>query len=52
LGGDEFLEFAAWALRRDAPARRRRTSAAAGGSSGPGAEDFVLEARITKLLPF
>ncbi len=29
LGGNAFLEFAAWALRRDGPARRRRAAAVA-----------------------
>lgn len=105
FGGDDFLEFAAWALRRDAPAhgmgalahgmgapaRRRRSAAgpvpgraaeavldhpfllraseaelldyapvleralgdaAAGGPSGPDANDYVLEVRVTRLLPF
>lgn len=91
LGGTDFLEFAAWALRREAPARRRRTAvvpvpaasgaamldhpfllraseaelldyapyleralgdAAARGSKGPDVEDYVLEVRFTRLLPF
>lgn len=93
LGGDDFLEFAAWALRRDAPARRRRAAivpgpspaaggaavldhpfllraseaellgyspyleralgdAAAHGTKGLDAEDYVLEVRVTRLLPF
>lgn len=92
LGGEDFLEFAAWALRRDAPLRRRRPAAPAevpaagveavldhpfllraserelldyapylaralgdaGAQDAPrdGAQDYVLEVRITRLLPF
>ena len=87
LGGDDFLEFAAWALRRDAPGRRGKPrpacaavgepvldhpfilraseaelldyatyleralrDACAGGTKD--GDDYAVEVRVTKLLPF
>lgn len=55
LGGTDFLEFAAWALRRDAPARRRRAPALpAPAARGTPVLDhpFLLRASEAELLDY
>lgn len=54
LGGDEFLEFAAWALRRDAPPKRRTKPLPARAGSGEPLLDhpFLLRASEAELLDY
>ena len=54
FGGDDFLEFAAWALRRDAPPRRRGKALPAPAGSGEPVLDhpFLLRASEAELLDY
>lgn len=55
LGGDAFLEFAAWALRRDAAPRRRRPApapVAAGDGEAVLDHPFLLRASEAELLDY